>query len=317
MGEPNVLDDASSIWKFLDNMYVSNPVAYKKFIDGVLNEGKEQNMGPPKAHLAIQTVRIPPVIPSRKYFINVAKWTQVPQPENTCSPIPMIISEQRKELIDEEWANLIDIAVNPILFEKNGLFYTDVSEILQASLLYAESKFSLKLSKNYTILNVKYIGNEDNLLNFMCPTLRDSIKKAGSILDQDKIRQSNQETINKPNLDSSISTTNNTNNSFALKEISSKVSSQTCSKKNFLQTPKAEMDVNKISKQICFTIELPGVGSVSECILELTEDELLLVVTEKYELHLDLPLSIDVNTSKAKFIKDEQILLITAPFLIK
>ncbi|XP_065642329.1 uncharacterized protein LOC136073959 [Hydra vulgaris] len=57
--------------------------------------------------------KIPPVIPSGKYFINVTKWTQVPQPENICSPITMIISEQRKELIDEEWANLINIAVNP------------------------------------------------------------------------------------------------------------------------------------------------------------------------------------------------------------
>ncbi|XP_065642330.1 PIH1 domain-containing protein 2-like [Hydra vulgaris] len=132
----------------------------------------------------------------------------------------------------------------------------------------------------------------------MCPTLRDSIEKAGSILDQDKIRQSNHETINKPNHDSSISTTNINNYCFTLKEILSKVFSQTYSKKYVLLTPKAEMDVNKISKQICFTIELLGVDSVSECILELTEDELLLVVTGQYELHLDLPLSIDVNTSK-------------------
>ena len=58
MEERTDIGDASTIWKFLDNMYVSNPAAYKNFIDNVLKEGKDQNMGPPMPHIAIQTIRV-------------------------------------------------------------------------------------------------------------------------------------------------------------------------------------------------------------------------------------------------------------------
>ena len=41
----------------------------------------------------------------------------------------------------------------------------------------------------------------------------------------------------------------------------------------------------------------------------------MLTVTNKYELDLLLPVDINVDESTAKFVKDQQTLLITAPVL--
>ena len=186
----------------------------------------------------------------------------------------MVISEQRKELVDQEWAILIDIAVNPFLFKENAPLNMDVSELLHVALLYVESKFSFKLSKKYTILDKKYIGNVDNLLNLMCPSsLKDSLKNSynsNSLNENVFLSSNNESNQNIAKSNGSISP-QQVDHSFALHEISSKVTSQKCSIKKVPQTPRAEMNVDKENMNIFVTVQLPGVQGVAECVLELTQ----------------------------------------------
>ena len=91
-----------------------------------------------------------------------------------------------------------------------------------------------------------------------------------------------------------------------------KLSESPQKKKKTLQRPRVEMEVNKEDNAVELTVHLPGVVGVSECDLEVLPDHLSLTVVDKYELELDLPVVIDVEEAKAKFVKDLSILLITA-----
>jgi len=324
------LNKASSIWKFLDQMSLANPGEYKKFVNQVVNEGKKENMGPPVPMMSIKTTKLPKVIPHRDYYINIAEWSQVPSPKSKVDPVPILATEIREETINQEISMIIDVVMNPNVFENIDSMVNQKENLTSAPLIemvlqYVESRNKIKLSRKYNVTEIKYMGNQDNLLNFICPTsLKDSIsnvnkKESGNVL-LDKVKKSgienkkdksvgNEKDFESKNLisDSNSISLTATNNSNGITEIKSKkIKKKDIKATSCLEKPKVEMLLHQ--KNIEFNIYLPNVQSVKECDLNLTEISLDLIVKEKYELHLTLPLAIDVDNSNAKFLKDEEIL---------
>lgn len=53
-----VLQQTETIWKFLDNLSIKNPKEYQQFIDKILKDGADNNLGPPVAQFAVQSNKV-------------------------------------------------------------------------------------------------------------------------------------------------------------------------------------------------------------------------------------------------------------------
>nr|KAF6467060.1 PIH1 domain containing 2 [Rousettus aegyptiacus] len=74
-------------------------------------------------------------------------------------------------------------------------------------------------------------------------------------------------------------------------------------------------DQNEKPLKIELEVELPGINSVSLCDLSVSEDDLLIEVSEKYRLHLNLPNPVNTEMTTAKFIKEKATLIVTMPLV--
>uniref|UniRef100_A0A8C2PHX0 PIH1D1/2/3 CS-like domain-containing protein n=1 Tax=Capra hircus TaxID=9925 RepID=A0A8C2PHX0_CAPHI len=74
-------------------------------------------------------------------------------------------------------------------------------------------------------------------------------------------------------------------------------------------------DQNEKPLKIELKVELPGINSVSLCDLSVSEDDILIEVSEKYRLYLNLPESVDTEMTTAKFIKEKATLIVTMPLV--
>uniref|UniRef100_A0A8C2PCE0 PIH1D1/2/3 CS-like domain-containing protein n=1 Tax=Capra hircus TaxID=9925 RepID=A0A8C2PCE0_CAPHI len=75
-------------------------------------------------------------------------------------------------------------------------------------------------------------------------------------------------------------------------------------------------DQNEKPLKIELKVELPGINSVSLCDLSVSEDDILIEVSEKYRLYLNLPESVDTEMTTAKFIKEKATLIVTMPLVL-
>jgi len=320
--EEQVLEQTEKIWKFLDEMSLKNPKQYDEFINKIMKDGEENNLGPPSPVFAVQTEKIPQVIPIRRYFINFTKWIQLPKPENETSPVAMTTSDIRKEIVDKEWAHIVDVTLNPAVYgDEASLNQLKKSALVELVLRHIESKCLLKLSRKFQFCEKKYIGNEDNLLNFICPSavtnkLQSAVNGNDGDLTLDKICHLSKDNIVKENGCLATGNKNNNNkqpittNNSLVKELKTK----TIKHENKFSLPSPNVEMNMKVGNIELRIDLPNVENVSECDLEMTETCLMLDVPGKYKLDFSLPIKINVDNSNAKFIKDQKSLLITAPY---
>lgn len=230
----------------------------------------------------------------RKYFINIAEWIQINKPKTPSSPVPVATSEKRKDIIDKEPAFIFDVVLHPDVFPKDSTDPLQCASIIELVFRYIESKNSLKFSRKYVIVEEKYVGNPDILLNFMCPSvLKDTISKANTIQDEQRVLKQVKEskidvsaTLADMEISSKIEPSNQgkhcNNNAIPsplvitstdfdqhIKEMNTKLytkEQQVCKK---LPQPKVEMITEK--ENVEFIIYLPRVTSVSECELDVTE----------------------------------------------
>jgi len=400
------LQDVGSIWNFLDSLSTTNPDEYKRYINKVLKEGADMGFGAPTPEFVVQTEKSPQMIPVRKYFINIASWCQVPEQASQEGSIPMCAGKLRKEVVDKEWACVLDVCLNANVLKGCGSSDIEKCSLVELVLKYVEdSNKPLQLSRKYHFLpqtTTKYKGNRDVLLNMMFPThMQNSLEKTlntattTNVTPQDLIQEvkssahthtntstnerlSKEIKMSKDEVDGSMSAATKTQrdeakkknesllkmlkesaldkpskkdsdasgedekrdsehtdevegggkkydpvitanlNAPTLRESSTKVYTDTEKQSNGDETekklarPKTEMDVDKTEGTCELTVYLPGVTSVTECDLEVYEGRVSLLVINKYKLQLDLPLNIDMDSSKAKFVKDLGILLVTA-----
>ena len=220
---------------------------------------------------------------------------QLPKPENETSPVAMTTSDVRKELVDKEWAYIIDVTLNPAIYgDEASLNQLKKRALVELVFRYIESKCSLTLSRQFDFCEGDYVGNRDNLLNFICPSaltnkLQRTLEGNDTNLTLDRIRDLSKDntmkennclpTTNKNNKQPSRDkiqpiTTNHINNNYSdamnsLKEV--KTNRKIEPKVSSLPTPNVEINVNRKDGKVELRIELPNVESVSECDLELTE----------------------------------------------
>ncbi|XP_013867918.1 PIH1 domain-containing protein 2 [Austrofundulus limnaeus] len=297
--EVDVLRQVNQFWSMLDELSLNDPTGYRKFIEIQMKKGAEFN-APPELHSCVRTEMLEPK-PGLLY-INIFGWKRVPAPQTLRSPLPMCGGKLEQEIIGGQgWCAVLDVALNPAVLQESK-DKVDITNIYKLALSFAQQQHGMQLSPEYSVVNFSPKSSPDDLyrrLGFQtqhpfkqpkpaCQTpasLISILSNPSDKLDDDSAPQiSCRPTENKKDLIQVISTTSVEP-----------------------QKPEYQLEVKTdtagVPRSVELTVELPGVRSVSECRLQVSEKDVLLEVEDVYYLLLELPTTVNEETASAIFNK--------------
>ncbi|KAK6172273.1 hypothetical protein SNE40_015970 [Patella caerulea] len=337
--QKSMINQAQNIWTMLDDMAANDPSSYKKFIEKHIKEGKEE-MAPPKPHMCIRTVIKAPQ--KETLYVNFFSWHRIPVPKTPDDPVPAMGSCIEKEKDDKGVHAISSVAFNPKVLEEFGREAKNLADqdtLVNLALDYIDDLNKIKCSRSYIILpkdnlykgsltklqksftkktsdNDKKLNEDfDEMLKTFGPLGRSSNSK-GSLLEQLATIAVEDDTppTSSPEKEPQIILPD------AIKTKPGLIEEIGGDDKGGIETPNYEIEKSwndKNHAMCCVKIFLPKVTSVSECELDISEDDLSLTVPEKYTLKLKLVDPIDEDKSKAKFIKKSHCLMVTMPIIKK
>ncbi|XP_048254000.1 PIH1 domain-containing protein 2-like isoform X1 [Haliotis rufescens] len=330
----DLLKQAQNIWTMLDDMAANNPQGYKQFMDKQMKEGK-QALAPPNPHMVVKTTMLKPE--KDELYINFCSWAKVPGPKTPDDAVPVIgvPIEQMEDRIDRY--RMTSVSFNPQVLDKYGRDssnLTDRDTLINLAMDYIEDQQKVKVSRRYTILDrdtphkgcLKHIqksftsknkddkefeSNLENLEKSFGPLGhggKDKLMEAlanisvGDSQSNSSIPKSDQSQIKMPFEEKTATRSN------LIEEIASDVV--------FLRKPEYSMETVDVDSGKCVQVKisLPEVTSVQECELEISQDDVTLLVPDRFELHLQLPHPVDEERATAKFNKKHSSLNITMPW---
>ncbi|KFR03169.1 PIH1 domain-containing protein 2, partial [Opisthocomus hoazin] len=246
--------------------------------------------------------------------INVCSWKRVPAPKAPTDPTPVSAGPLEEVSGEGDVYSIIDIAYNPDVLQRGEENPEKMEHLIHLTLKFVEERYNLILSYLYTIESFKLKGSlemmQQRLNGRQMPTPHLSLNRKKELTLAQLLHTMEAENYsNAPVLLKEESVTQST--MHLIEEINSTEMSEK------LSTPGYEMitvkDANKKPIKIELKIELPKVSSVSECDLQISKDDIIIEVPEKYKLQLDLPELVDEETTTAVFNKGKRVLFITVP----
>ncbi|NWQ82288.1 PIHD2 protein, partial [Columbina picui] len=330
---------AAQLWALLDELADSDPQAYRRLLRQQRAEA-ERLCAPAEPHLCL---RARPAVGARPLpgagsgvcgagaggssaalgvlqgavrgplFINICSWKRVPAPKAPTDPTPVSAGPLAEGSGEGDLYSVIDIAYNPDVLQKGDENPEKREHLIHLTLKFVEERYNLILSDLYTIESFKLKGS----LETMQQRLR------GRQMPTRNLSQNTKE-LTPDQLLRAVEAEDGHNAPVLLKEESATqpkvplieeiASTETPEK---LSTPSYKIitvkDANSKPFKIELKIELPKVGSVSECDLRISKDDVIIEVPEKYKLQLDLPEFVDEETATAVFNKGKRVLFITLP----
>ncbi|EDO43925.1 predicted protein [Nematostella vectensis] len=280
MSSEQLLEQAKSVWSMLDDLSETDPEAYKRFIDQQVKGAKEdmEQLQPPQPSFCITTFKLPEVIPY-KVYINVCSWDRVPAPESEKDPIPIMTGQLQEHQEKGKPYATIDAIFNTTTLQQIEYKQDHRNLLVHLALDYLEAHKQISVSRNYKNLKIKYKGNADDLKKYLYPRA-----KGGN--EEPKGIGTNPGNISKDSLLSQLS-------SIAVSEtvedlgLSLLGNSSKQDKRNLIQeisssavrsqeiVPVYNVAVKNSSegrpRRLVVTVELPGVLSVADCDLEISE----------------------------------------------
>ncbi|XP_017373158.1 PIH1 domain-containing protein 2 [Cebus imitator] len=312
-----LLTQVTQLWNLLDDLAESDPEGYEKFIQQQLKEGK-QLCSAPEPQLCLQTRILKPK--EKILFINLCQWTRIPAPQSTTHPVPLAVGKPEDttetSVIHTDAYTVIDVAYNPDVLQAAERDQLKKNQLIQMAMKCIEEQFQFSLSHSYCITKFRIKGSiqrmKQNLMGIQTDStdLREKMRRELTI---GHIRSS---TMSNPDHFPQLLLPKDQVSGKAvclIEEISSTEIQVE------MKIPAYEIkivhDHNEKPLKIELKVELPGINSVSLCDLSVSEDDLLIEVSEKYRLHLNLPKPVDTEMTTAKFIKEKSTLIITMPLV--
>ncbi|XP_037010882.2 PIH1 domain-containing protein 2 isoform X3 [Artibeus jamaicensis] len=213
---------------------------------------------------------------------------------------------------------VIDVAYNPDVLQAAEKDQVKKDQLIRMAMKCIEEQFQFTLSHFYHITKFKIKGSiqrmKQNLMRIQTDhrDLRENMRKE---LTLEQIRSSS---VNNPDHFPQLLLQRDQvsdKKGCLIEEISSTEIQVD------MEQPAYELkivaDQNKKPLKIELKVELPGINSVSLCDLNVSQDDLLIEVSEKYRLHLNLPESVNTEMTTAKFIKEKATLIVTMPLVEK
>jgi len=337
----NMMKKAQHIWSMLDDLAAQNPEAYRKFIDKHLSEGKDA-MRPPEPHMCVQTV-LKQQTNHEALFINIMDWPRIPAPKSDENPIPTLggtlftVSDA-----DGSTVTVVPVAFNSKVLQDYGIDSTLMEEqrlLVNLAIDYIEDQNKVKLSRNFLVLPKStsckgpVAKSKDVLLKKVSGQGTDFSNQLGELEKTFGPLATGCKDALLTDLSTIISQDNACDNGQLQHASSSsqpelrlpgktvksgvKLIEEVQSTETHLVRPDCTMDVvsDDSSKLLLIRIHLPGVSTVSECSLEISDDDLYLLVPDRYELNLPFPERTVTYCDKhsAKFSKRTATLTLTIP----
>ncbi|KAI5943344.1 PIH1 domain-containing protein 2 [Manis javanica] len=306
-----VLTQVTQLWNLLDDLAESNPESYRKFIEQQLAQGSRLP-AEPEPQLCLQTRILKPK--EKVLFINLCQWKRIPAPQSTSHPVP--VSVGRPEDISEasDVYTVIDVAYNPGVLQAAGKDQGKKDQLIRMAMQCIEEQLQYTLSYSYHITKSRIKGSIQRMKHNLMGNQADATDLRGKMRKELTLEQIRSSTVSNPHHFPQLLLPKDQVSSKAgclIEEISSK--DIQAEMKKPAHELKIVVDQNEKPLKIELKVELPGVNSVSLCDLSVSEDDLLIEVSEKYRLHLNLPESVDTEMTTAKFIKEKATLIVTMP----
>ncbi|CAG5122908.1 unnamed protein product [Candidula unifasciata] len=325
---------AQQIWAMLDDMSENSPAAYKNFIERQLREAKE-HVVPPEPHMCVHVTLLGK---SRQpLFVNFFSWIRISEPKSSEDPVPVTGTPITPDKDDKGKFSVTCVAFNPRVLEKFGRNATntvDCDTLIQLALDYVEQEQKVKVTRTYTILPIDTPHKGD--IHYLRQSFSKLFKKEehrfdkhvnelestfGPLTSQEKGSLLSQ--LSRIAVDSSESSSDaDTHTSREeIPEIKLTTSSGSANKKGLIEvlddgnvkTPKYSLETCNSGprRDLVLKVDLQGVESVSECQLDISEDDVCLQVPGQYDLKVKLPSPIDVDVAHARFNKKLSTLTVT------
>ncbi|KAM4703721.1 PIH1 domain-containing protein 2 [Rhinophrynus dorsalis] len=313
-----MLAQVNQLWSMLDDMAENSPESYQKFIQRHMKEGKDI-MAPPEPNLCLQTKILEPE--EKELFINICKWKRVPVPQSDAHPVPL--SAGRLDSVSE--AAVFDIAYNPEVLKRADHDPVELDQLIRLTMKYIEEQHKVTLCHSYHITPFKLKGNLQRMKDSLQRVPQQPAMKKGdpesatnkSLLEQLKnIAVKGEE--NKGGSPTIHLTKEGGSGSVSSRMIE-EISSTEAQAEEPLPSPRHDLSIKKDDagqpQTLMLKVKLPGVRSVSECDLSVSQDDLMFVVPERYRLHLNLPQAVNEESVTAKYNKANSVLTVTMSVL--
>lgn len=338
---------AQQIWGMLDDMAENNPAAYRNFIQKQIADGKE-HMAPPDPHMCIQVVLTSK--PRGPLFINFCSWKRVPEPKSPQDAVPVTGTSISQENDEKGKYSLVSVAFNPKVlneFGRDAKNQVDGDTLVQLALDYIEHEQNVKVTRTYTVLPKDKMHKGD--LEFVRLSLMKRLRNQDQMFDQDvknlekqfgPLGDNERDSLMSKlsNLTVADNTKSNTGSGLnigktanghqpiqitstdkqplkkgLIEEIGTSTSGNSVTKP--YPTPKYSLEPCERNGCRCLElrVELPGVKSVAECELDISEDDVQLAVTDRFDLKVKLPSCINDDLAQARFKRNSSVLTLTMP----
>ncbi|XP_006642261.1 PIH1 domain-containing protein 2 isoform X1 [Lepisosteus oculatus] len=310
-----VLQQVSQLWSLLDDLSESSPEGYRRFIQQQLKDGADYYSSP-QAHSCLRTEILEPE--EGVLYVNVCSWKRVPTPESHSSPVPLCASKLATGAEGKEVYSVIDVAFSPETLRRAEGDGEERDQLLRLALLYAEQNHGLRLSPCYTLTSANIKGPTQRMRDRLATPLNTSAHSApeegGSLLQQICALQQNKEKEEEKGCSQLFpQEVTNPAKGGLIQELSS---TTTVAQP---QEPRYKLAVIQDGEgrphTLQLTVDLPGISSISECKLSISQDDVLIEVEDLYHLQLDLPETVNEEAASATFSKKTRILSVTVPIL--
>ncbi|XP_037402715.1 PIH1 domain-containing protein 2 isoform X2 [Pygocentrus nattereri] len=280
----------------------------------LLREGAEY-LSPPEPHCCLRASLQPE---EGILYVNLCGWKRVPAPTSSTQPLP--VCGGRLETVSEENENyyIVDVALNPEVLQRAEGDTQEKEQIHLLALSFIQQHHNLNLSKHFTVTKGKLKGSVQNVKSrLMAPpqskfsSPNPQTESATSLIQQiSSLRM--EETKEDSTIHLSVGQEEGRAQPGLIEVICSTESAQP-------QLPKHQFTVcaetGDSSRSLKLSVELPGVRSVSQCELSITQDDILLKVEEMYYLHLQFPERVNEESCCASYNKKKHVLTVTASVL--
>nr|XP_021337078.1 PIH1 domain-containing protein 2 isoform X4 [Danio rerio] len=217
---------------------------------------------------------------------------------------------------EKEEYSVVDAAFNPEVLQTTEKDKEEKENLCLLALNFIQQQHNLTLSQHYKLTNDKIKGSFRDMKQRLMSTktckstLNGSQSEPAPSLLQQICSLQNTESDEDSSIELSIEQERKPARSGLIEVISSTELDQPQP-----QLPKHQLticpDGNGSSRILQLCVELPGVRSVSQCQLRISEDDILLEVEDIYYLLLPFPELVKEETCTAKFNKKKQTLNVT------
>ncbi|XP_004382562.1 PIH1 domain-containing protein 2 [Trichechus manatus latirostris] len=309
----DLLIQVTQFWNLLDDLAESDPERYENFIQQQLKEGKEL-WAAPEPQFCLQTRILKPR--EKTLFINLCQWKRIPVPQSTTHPVPISLGKPEDISETSDVYTVIDVAYNPDVLQAAEKDQVKKDLLIRMAMKCIEERLQSTLSQSYHITKLTIKGSIQRMKQNLMGIQNDSTDLRQKMRKELTLEQIRNSIVSSPDHFPQLTLPKN--------QVSDKAGcliEEICSTEIQVEmkTPTYELkivkDENEKPLKIELIVELPGIDSVSLCDLSVSKDDVLIEVSEKYRLHLNLPESVDTEMTTAKFIKEKATLIITMPLV--